>query len=92
MTAVDRLMLDAKHAILDEQHRRVQTFYQEGRWEEALHYIHVTLSCATDLLNEALRILDEAHDAATTTSPTVPLPPCNRTVSHAGVSLRTREP
>ena len=60
VTAVDSLMLDAKQAIMDEHHRRFQTFYQEGRWEEALQEIHVTLSCATDLLNESLRVLDEA--------------------------------
>ena len=60
MTAVDSLMLDAKQAIMDEHHRRFQTFHQEGRWEEALQQIHVTLSCATDLLNESLRVLDEA--------------------------------
>ena len=60
MTAVDNLMLDAKQAIMDEHHRRFQTLHQEGRWEEALQQIHVTLSCATDLLNESLRVLDEA--------------------------------
>ncbi|MDO8357056.1 MAG: hypothetical protein Q7U76_11755 [Nitrospirota bacterium] len=65
MTAVDSLMLDAKQAIMEEHHRRFQTFQQEGRWEEALQQIHVTLSCAADLLNESLRVLDEAiatHD------------------------------
>ena len=60
MTPVDGLMLDAKQAILDDHHRRFQTLHQEGRWEEALQQIHITLSCATDLLNESLRILDEA--------------------------------
>ena len=60
MTAVDSLMLDAKQAILDEHHRRFQTLQQEGRWDEALQQIPVTLSCATDLLNESLRVLDEA--------------------------------
>ena len=60
MTAVDSLMLDAKQAIMEEHHRRFQTFQQEGRWEEALQQIHITLSCATDLLNESLRVLDEA--------------------------------
>jgi hypothetical protein len=74
VTAVDSLMLDAKQAIMDEHHRRFQTFYQEGRWEEALQEIYVTLSCATDLLNESLRVLDEAHDGATTAPPMVPLP------------------
>jgi len=74
VTAVDSLMLDAKQAIMDEHHRRFQIFYQEGRWVEALQEIHVTLSCATDLLNESLRILDDALDGATTTPPMVPLP------------------
>ena len=74
MTAVDSLMLDAKQAIMDEQHRRFQIFYQEGRWEETLQQIHVTLTCATDLLAESLRVLDEACEDATTTSPTIPLP------------------
>ena len=60
MTAVDSLMLDAKQAIMDEHHHRFQTLHQEGRWEEALQQIHVTLSCATDLLNESLRVLDDA--------------------------------
>ena len=53
-------MLDAKQAILDEHHRRFQALHQEGRWEEALQQIHVTLICAADLLNESLRVLDEA--------------------------------
>jgi hypothetical protein len=53
-------MLDAKQAIMDEHHRRFQTLQQEGRWEEALQQIHVILSCATDLLNESLLVLDEA--------------------------------
>jgi hypothetical protein len=60
MTSVDNLMLDAKQAILDEHHRRFQTLHQEGRWEEAIRQIHVTLNCAADLLNESLRLLDEA--------------------------------
>ena len=65
MTAIDSLMLDAKQAILEEHHRRFQSLYQEGRREEALQQIHVTLSCAADLLNESLRILDEVLDRAT---------------------------
>ena len=74
MTAVDSLMLDAKQAIMDEHHRRFQTFHQEGRWEEALREIHVTLSCASDLLNESLRVIDETLDGVTTTPRTIPLP------------------
>ena len=53
-------MLEAKQAILDEHHRRFQTLHQEGRWVEAIHQIPVTLSCAADLLNESLLVLDEA--------------------------------
>lgn len=74
MTAIDSLILDAKQAIMDEQHRRFQTLYQEGRWEEALKQIHVTLGCATDLLNESLRVLDETFDGPTSTVPIVPVP------------------
>ena len=70
VTAIDSLMLEAKHAIMDEHHRRFQTLHQEGRWEEALQEIQVTLSCAADLLNESLRVLEEAVDGY----PAVPLP------------------
>ena len=80
MTAVDSLMLDAKQAILDEHHRRLQTLHQEERWEEALQQIHVTLNCAADLLNESLRVLDEAletynHTPAGGSTPTRPSQP-----------------
>lgn len=60
MTATDSLMLEAKQAIMDEQHRRFQILHQEKRWVEALQQIHITMSCAADLLNESLRVLDEA--------------------------------
>jgi len=70
VTAIDSLMLEAKHAIMDEHHRRFQTLHQEGRWEEALQEIHVTLSCAADLLNESLQVLEEALDDY----PAIPLP------------------
>ena len=75
MTAIDSLMLDAKQAIMDEHHRRFQTLHQEGRLEEALQQIHVTLSCAADLLNESLRVLDETletYNQAPVDSPTPP--------------------
>lgn len=78
MTAVDSLMLDAKQAIMEEHHRRFQIFQQEGRWEEALQQIHVTLSCASDLLNESLRVLDEAiATPGNTPSNDSPLPPAS---------------
>jgi len=75
VTAFDSLMLDAKQAIMDEHHRRFQTLQQEGRWEEALQQIPVTLSCATDLLNESLRVLEEALDGYNHTSDSSTPPP-----------------
>lgn len=70
MTAIDSLMLEAKQAIMEEHHRRFQTLHQDGRWEEALREIQVTLSCAADLLNESLQVLEKALDDY----PAVPLP------------------
>ena len=70
MTAIDSLMLEAKHAIMDEHHRRFQTLHQEGKWKEALQEIDVTLSCAADLLNESLQVLETALNDY----PAVPLP------------------
>ncbi|HEX2056482.1 MAG TPA: hypothetical protein VHF07_08310 [Nitrospiraceae bacterium] len=57
MSDADRLMLDAKQAILDEQHRRFQVLQQEGRWPEAMQQFQVTLGCASDLLNESVALL-----------------------------------
>jgi hypothetical protein len=68
MTAGDSLMLDAKQAIMDEHLRRFQALRQEERWAEALQQIPVTLSCATDLLNESLRVLAEALESHNHTS------------------------
>jgi len=63
-------MLEAKQVIMEEHHRRFQILHQEGKWEEALQEIHVTLSCAADLLNESLQVLEKALD----NYPAVPLP------------------
>ena len=78
MTALDSLMLDAKQAIMDEHHRRFQTLHQEGRWEEALQQIHITINCAADLLNESLRVLEEALDSHNHTSDGSTPPPTTR--------------
>ena len=59
MTSADCLLLDAKHAILDEHHRKFQALHQEGRLDEAMKEFQVTLSCASDVLNDALRLLDD---------------------------------
>ncbi|CAI4032015.1 hypothetical protein DNFV4_02440 [Nitrospira tepida] len=58
MNPADTLMLDAKQAILDEAHRRFLVLQEEGRSEEAMQQFQVTLSCASDLLNESLQILE----------------------------------
>jgi hypothetical protein len=79
MTSVDCLLLDAKHAILDEHHRKFQALHDEGRLDDATRQFHVTLSCASDILTDALRLLDdmlEAHSRATLLNP-----PSNPTTS-----------
>lgn len=63
MGPTDSLMLDAKQAILDEQHRKFQVLQQEGRWSEAMQQFHVTLSCASDVLTESLQLLERVLDA-----------------------------
>ncbi len=63
MSPIDHLILDAKQAILDEQHRRFQALQEEGRWPEAMRQFQVTLGCASDLLNESLHVLERVLDA-----------------------------
>ncbi|MCS6318880.1 MAG: hypothetical protein H8K05_14130 [Nitrospira sp.] len=58
MGPADSLMLDAKQAILDEQHRKFQVLQKEGRWPEAMQQFHVTLTCASDVLTESLQLLE----------------------------------
>lgn len=55
--SVNSLLLDAKKAILEEQHRRLQVLREEGRWEELLQQLSVTLSCAADVLQHSLGML-----------------------------------
>ena len=59
-TEAERLMLDAKKAILQEQHRRFQELQKEGRWDDAMQQLHVTLSCAADLLKDSVVVLERA--------------------------------
>lgn len=54
----DRLLLDAKKAILQAQHQRFQELQREGRLEEAWKQLHVTLSCAADLLKDSVGLLE----------------------------------
>lgn len=55
----DRLLLDAKKAILQEQHRRFQDLQIEGRWDDAWKQLHVTLACAADLLKDSVSMLEQ---------------------------------
>lgn len=55
----DRLLLDAKKAILQDQHRRFQDLQLEGRWDEAWKQLHVTLACAADLLKDSVSMLEQ---------------------------------
>jgi hypothetical protein len=56
----DRLMLDAKKAILQEQHQRFQDLQREERWDDAWKQLHVTLGCAADLLKDSVGLLEKA--------------------------------
>jgi len=56
----DSLMLDAKKAILEEQHRRFQDLQAAGMWPEAMQQLQVTLGCAADLLNDSVGLLERA--------------------------------
>ena len=58
VSEVDCLILDAKQAILHEQHRRFQELQREGKWVEAMQQFQTTMSCASDLLNESLGLLN----------------------------------
>lgn len=62
MTSLDCLLLDAKQAILVEQHRRFQVLQREEKWVEAMQQFQTTMSCASDLLNESLSLLQRVLD------------------------------
>lgn len=59
MTPAESLILDAKKAILEEQHRKFRALQASGRWQEALQQFQITLSCASDLLNHSLTMLEK---------------------------------
>ncbi len=56
----ESLMLDAKKAILEEQHRRFQDLQAAGMWPEAMQQLQVTLACAADLLQDSVGLLERA--------------------------------
>lgn len=58
MDSSDSLMLDAKQAILEEEHRRFQALQKEGKWIEAMQQFQTTMYCASDLLSDSLKLLE----------------------------------
>ena len=68
MNSLDCLILDAKHAILHEQHRRFQKLQQDGKWVEAMQQFQATMHCASDLLNESLGLLERVIEQQRLTS------------------------
>jgi len=54
------LMLEAKKAIMEEQHRRFQELQAAGMWKEAMAQLQVTLACAADLLKDSVALLERA--------------------------------
>ncbi len=76
MDSSDSLMLEAKQAILEEQHRRFQALQQEGKWVEAMQQFQATMHCASDLLTDSLHLLErvlETHQPPPSNNP--PSPP-----------------
>lgn len=76
MDSSDSLMLEAKQAILEEQHRRFQALQKEGKWVEAMQQFQATMHCASDLLTDSLNLLErvlETHQPPPSSNP--PSPP-----------------
>lgn len=71
----ERLVLDAKKAILQEQHRRFQELQREGRSSDAMQQLHVTLACAADLLKDSVAMLDRVVNRRLGGSPSPSLDP-----------------
>ena len=59
---IEGLMLEAKKAILEEQHRRFQELQARKMWPEAMKQLQVTLACASDLLKDSVTLLEKAED------------------------------
>lgn len=74
MNSSDFLILDAKQAILEEQHRRFQELQAGGDWHAALPQLQQTLTCASDLLQESLALLEAVLSRAPRPAPPA-LPP-----------------
>lgn len=68
----ESLMLDAKKAILEEQHRRFQELQAAGMWQDAMKQLHVTLGCAADLLQDSVALLEKAVERKRHPNPASP--------------------
>ena len=75
MDSSDSLMLDAKQAILEEQHRRFQVLQKEKKWVEAMQQFQATMHCASDLLSDSLKLLERVLE--THRQPPPGSPPAN---------------
>ena len=58
--SVENLLLQAKTAILEEKVRRFHALQAEGRWQEALQQFQATLQCAADVLEDSLKLMEQA--------------------------------
>ena len=76
----ERLLLDAKKAILQEQHQRFQDLQREERWDDAWKQLHVTLTCAADLLKDSVGLLEKVVTKKN------PLPPSSTSPSEPPLS------
>ncbi len=76
----ERLLLDAKKAILQEQHQRFQDLQREERWDDAWKQLHVTLTCAADLLKDSVGLLEKV------VTEKKPLPPSSTSPSEPPLS------
>ncbi len=66
----ESLILDAKKAILEDQHRRFQDLQAAGMWPEAMQQLQVTLACAADLLKDSVNLLERAVEKRKGQNPT----------------------
>jgi len=76
----ESLILDAKKAILEDQHSRFQDLQAAGMWPEAMQQLQVTLACAADLLKDSVALLERAVNKRKSQNPTPGqnlLPPTN---------------
>ena len=65
----ESLILDAKKAILEEQHHRFQDLQAAGMWPEAMQQLQVTLACAADLLKDSVSLLERAVEKKKSQTP-----------------------